>query len=463
MHGGVLPDQLAFYPGYGMLLSPVGWLGGEALHASALVLNSLAAGLCVVLASLLAIQVGLSQRIARIVAVLVAIHPSLSSSSRIAWPETLLLLMVLTLSLLVHRNNWVMAGIVTGIALSLHPRMLVLAATISALAFYGGHLRRLAMSLAPSLLVVAFLLTWTNTWPTERIAAVQNESSGSSFVATFAGQWLALSAGTAALATIGLVVGLSRSRQRVLGVEAFIAASALGMMAVGALSLYGSQRIDTLLYGRYIGPWTLPLIIVGLAAIYRSEISSKVIFGAVSSVLVALIIGLLSSSQVSAQGRRIMTLDLGVLWAAFDQRYVVVAVVAAATSTLALLTVNKIPTLTLTILCLLAISGSVLNQFHLRNVGAIADGQSSVAQFLPEEIECLSHDESVKGYAIWLYRLKLPETRHGRIDLGAGEKPCGDYVIADDEALSKCIGAQVLAREPLGSWGLWEYPTRGCS
>jgi hypothetical protein len=242
-----------------------------------------------------------------------------------------------------------------------------------------------------------------------------------------------------------------------------IAASAVGMMGVGALSLYGSQRIDTLLYGRYMGPWALPLIILGLAAICRSEIDTKVIFGAISSILIALAIGLLASSQVSVSGRRIMTLDLGVLWAAFNQRYVVVAVVAAVASIVALLTVNKVPTLTVALLCLLAISGTALNQIHLRNVGAIAEGQSAVARFVPEETKCLSHDDSVKGYAIWLYRLQLPETHHGRIDLDAGEKPCGGYVIADADALIECGGAELLADEPRGTWGLWKYPTQGCS
>ena len=463
VHGGVLPEQLAFYPGYGMLLSPLGWLDGADLHTSALLLNCMAAGVCVVLASLLAAQMDLSQRTVRIVAVIAAIHPSISASSRIAWPETLLILMVLTLALLVHQNYWGTVGIATGVALSLHPRMLVLAITVSGLALCGGHLRRLTVGLAPTVVVVAGLLTWTGTWPTERIVAIQNGSPGSSFFATFAGQWLALSAGTAAFATIGLIAGLSRSRQRAVDAEVFIAASALGMMAVGAWSLYGSQRIDTLLYGRYMGPWTLPLIIVGLAAICRSEIGSKVIFGAISSVLMALIIGLLASSQVSVQARRIMTLDLGVLWATLNGRYVAVAVVAAAISVAALLTVNKIPALALTVLCVIAVSGSVLNHVHLRNVGLVAEGQSSTAQFVSEETTCLSHDTSTKSYAIWLYRLQLPKMQHDRINLGAGERPCGDYVIADAEALTECVGAKLLAEEPRGSWGLWKYPTQGCS
>lgn len=461
-HGGVLPEQLHFYPGYGFLLSPFGWLDGASLHTSALLMNALAAGACVVLTAMLCTQLGLSQRTVRIAALVAVIHPSISASSRIAWPETLLILMVLTLALLVQQDRWLVAGITTGLALSLHPRMLVVAITIGALALYGGRLRRLTLGLAPSAVMVACLLSWTGTWPAERIAAVQNGSSGFSFVSTLAGQWLALAGGTAALATIGLIAGLLRFRNGVVDAEVFIAASALAMIVLGAWSLTGSDRFDTLLYGRYVAPWTVPLILVGIAAISRREINSRVVFGAALSLLAALAIGLIASSQMSTPARRIMTLDLGAVWVTLNGRYLAVAVAAAAIGVAGVLTVIRGPSLALALLCCLAVAGSVLNHVHLRNVGVVSEGQSTTTRFVSEETTCLSHDASTRQYAMWLYRLQLPDVRHTRVDLGAGERPCGGYVIADAESLVTCVDAEFLAKEPRASWGLWKYPDQGC-
>ena len=75
--GGVLPDPLHFFPGYGFLLAPAGWLDGADLHSVALVFNGLLAGGCVVGAALLANSYGRAPYLAVIAASLAALHPSL--------------------------------------------------------------------------------------------------------------------------------------------------------------------------------------------------------------------------------------------------------------------------------------------------------------------------------------------------------------------------------------------------
>ena len=84
--GGVLPDPLHFFPGYGMLLAPVGWLSGSALHDGALVFNGMLAGCCVFGAATLAGKCGGSSTVTTGVAALAAGPPSISMASRSAWP-----------------------------------------------------------------------------------------------------------------------------------------------------------------------------------------------------------------------------------------------------------------------------------------------------------------------------------------------------------------------------------------
>jgi len=111
---------------------------------------------------------------------------------------------------------------------------------------------------------------------------------------------------------------------------------------------------------------------------------------------------------------------------------------------------------------LIAVSSTFVNHFHLHEVGAIADGQVTAASLLPVDAECLSHDATAKSYALWLYRLELPDIQHQRINLQGGENPCGRYVIATPDATARCKAAALLADEPRAQWALWRYPKNGC-
>jgi len=318
------------------------------------------------------------------------------------------------------------------------------------------------MGLIPFSFVTAMLLSWTDSWPVERITAPQNSLLGPGFIPTLAGQWLALSAGTAGLAALGLLWGTLSLRQSNMDAGAFIAISAISMMIVGAWSLAGSERTDILLYGRYIGPWAVPLTIVGLVAVTQRKITRNVVMVATGSIFAALVIGVSSRAQISVPARRIMTLDLGAIWAVCGDRYVVVAAVAAVVAAIGVVAARKGVIVPLALISFLAVSGSVLNHIHLRDVGQIADGQASTAQFVPLDAACLSHDKSTKGYALWLYRLNLPQVEHRRVDLEVDQQPCGEYVIATADALSECGNLELIAGEPRAKWALWRYPTKGC-
>ena len=130
--GGVLPDPLHFFPGYGLLLSPASWLQGADLHSFALVVNGFLAGGCVVGAASLADRYRNVPHIGLATAVLAALHPSLSSSSRIAWPETLLTAVLLVVALLLRKESWLLAGFLAGLSLSMHPRLAMLFSKILA-------------------------------------------------------------------------------------------------------------------------------------------------------------------------------------------------------------------------------------------------------------------------------------------------------------------------------------------
>ena len=76
---------------------------------------------------------------------------------------------------------------------------------------------------------------------------------------------------------------------------------------------------------------------------------------------------------------------------------------------------------------------------------------------------CLAHDRSsVPDYALWLYRLEVPEIAHERVRLNAGGTSCSELVIADDDLAQRCTNARHLVDEPAASWALWHLPGRTC-
>lgn len=462
--GGVLPDPLHFFPGYGVLLAPVGWLSGSALHDSALVFNGILAGCCVFGAATLAGKCGGSSTVTTGVAALAAVHPSISMASRIAWPETLLALAVLVVALLLWRDSWGLAGLTAGLAVAVHPRAIVFVIAISLLAVADRRIRPVLLGMTPGLAVSAILLHITSSWPWARLDAATSPGGGLGPVETISGQWLALSATSAGLAALGLIVSLRGVWNRTEPAAiTFLGLSATVMLLLGGWVLAGSDRIDTLLYGRYIGPWVVPLTIVGLTAVMRGSITRRAVAAASVPTLVGFVVVLFANRDAIGEARRIMTLGLGALWAMFNGRFVPTLLAAMVLTVAGVLSARRGPLIPLTIVFALAISSTVTNHHHLQQVGHIADAQATAAELVPDDVTCLGHDASTKSYALWLYRLELPGMGHRRVDLAANEEPCSAYVVAADDALVDCSDADLLGTEPRAKWGLWYYPKQGCN
>ena len=331
---GLAPGDIPFQPGYGLLMAPlvaisqVSLLGtqGEVVHYLALVVNSLAATAAVVVAGRLGLVCSRRWWVAGAAGLIAAVHPSLSSASRIAWPETLLSLAVLIVALAVAaaalhagaaagQRAWARAGLFAALAVALHARMVVLVAAVVLTALLCRIGRRtwaaLGMGLVAGGATTAVALRFTRTWPTERLSEAAQLDRGAEPILTVGGQLLALGGGTVGLGMIGLVtglgaaIGLARKRRQHAceepcgnhpsavtaadshsRIDAFsqrqsdfaqrrseplaaallcLALGALGAAVLGGWTLTGSERADALLYGRYVDPWAVPLAVAALA------------------------------------------------------------------------------------------------------------------------------------------------------------------------------------------------------
>ncbi len=469
--GAVQVPDLAFHPGYGYLLAPFGIFFENNFHTVALCLNAFLAGLLVVLTYQFGVRLRLGTPGLVTLVLLAVISPVVSSASRIAWPEQLLMVVILLVSLAVDRNtslSWVLAGVVAGISFIVHPRMIVVSIGLLLTAGLAQKVVPAALGLLPALGFSALGLVLTNTWPSARISAAKSIGEGPNIIDTFLGQILALSGSTLALGLIGFLIGLKsaivlwRYKQET-PVVVFIAVTGMGMLALGAWALAGSDRSDTLMYGRYIDPWSVPLVAIGIRAVLAKEVTPRIRRAAIVLTVIALISVSTSLNQVAVPGRTIMTQSLGLIWKTFEGnlRWVAFSSAFLTLSGVALLK-NNISVVFIGILLLASVT-SISNQKHLSEVGEVAKGQSTTVQYVPQGINCLSHDtSSTKSYAIWLYRLEAPHLRHEPISIAEGDKPCSNYLVAGNQTLQNCARAKLIVKEPRASWGLWSYPYSKC-
>ena len=462
--GGVLPDPLHFFPGYGIILTPLGWLPGNDLHTVALIVNALLAGGCVIGAASLAQSYEKGPFIAGVATLVAVLHPSLSTSSRIAWPETVLTAVLLTIALLLRKRSWLLASLIAGLSLAIHPRAIVIVIALAVLGALARRVRTVSGGLTIGVLISGLCVYMTGAWPWTRIDAATSPRNGYGLAETISGQWIAITATSGALASIGLVVAIQTIWKRPeLSAETFLALSALGMITLGGIALAGSERADTLLYGRYIGPWVVPLTVLGLVAIHQRRVTRQSILTVATLTMFSFGVVLVAAEAQTQGARRIMTLGLGAIWWLFDGRLIPTLFVAASVAFLGLLSARKCFPVPIAIVVALAISSTVSNHHHLHKVGEIADGQAASSQLVPDAVSCLSHDVSAKSYALWLYRLQLPDIDHVQVDIAAGERPCSNYVVATDHLRTHCPEAKLLGDEPRAKWSMWEYPAQSCS
>ena len=572
---GLAPESIPFQPGYGLLLAPLVALSGvsllsvqgEAVHQLALIVNSLAAAAAVFVAGRLGMILSRRWWVAGAAGLIAAVHPSLSSASRIAWPETLLGLAVLGVAAAVAVATqlgtaawrvWGSAGLLTTLAVSLHARMVVLVVALVVTAAACRIGRRAWIALGGGLLIGATATTMalllTDTWPGARLSEAAQLDRGLEPIATVSGQLLALGAGTVGLGLIGLTAGLGtafdvfrrapaanpneliggdppaattavapdpegRCGQRQRGgpnaglhrgdplafAGLFLALGAVGAVLAGGWTLTGSDRADAVLYGRYLDPWAVPLAIVALgwlatrSARQRPDSRVLAVSTAVPLVACAVVVGI--AGTYDAAPRRIMTLSFSPAWVWLDERLSLVAVVALGVTLVGVLAAaavvrcggiardhvaapppesaasGKPPRRYLASGAVIALvaaavglgaAATVLNHRHLADVGNVARNQVTAAHAVADaadfaNLDCLAHDRtSVPDYALWLYRLEVPEIAHERVVLNDGSTSCSELVIADDNLAQRCTNARNLVDEPAASWALWHLPGRRC-
>ncbi|MBK5223921.1 MAG: hypothetical protein JJE52_13830 [Acidimicrobiia bacterium] len=545
--GGRPPPSFGYHPGYGLLLAPVATLGAsaETLHTAALLLNAGMAALVVVLAAALLRSLDPSAgRVAHVLVVgVAALHPSVSVAAQIAWPETILVVLVLACTLLAARLGRVdgSGGSGTAVALGavvvsgvlLHPRAAALAvgvvAAVVVVARPGWRrVLEVAAGAGAAGLVTVVALAWAYTGPAggDRVATlVDAEQGGVGVVGAVAGQLVALAGGTGGLAVVGLAgaagaafSALQRRRPdrgpsdptpsspsgplgtfvapygdqivpmrtdpagpdgrapaSLAATGAFLAvAIAVALLGSGA-SLAGSDRADTFAYGRYLDPYAIALVVFAMGSgAFRRRRELAV---ALASVVAA---GALVAVTVEGDLRaplRIMVLATDPLWQLADGRLVGVALGVAVLSGVVIGcawvaarasgTASRVATAMVVVIVLgLAMTATVTGQRHVAAVGEVAAGQATGAAVVAAESSgamCLAHDRGgVPSYALWLYRLALPDLEHRRVSLADGDRPCSPLVVASTRADHRpgCAEAELLVDEPQGSWGVWDLS--GC-
>jgi hypothetical protein len=502
--GGQPPPPFGYHPGYGLLLGPVALtgIGPDGLHTAALVLNGvLAAGAVVVAAALVRVLAPGAPRWVTAVAVgLTALHPSLTSASRVAWTETVLIALVLGTALAIARaargpgSAWfALAGGLATVGVAAHPRMAALAAA-SALAVVvvrpgwraaASYVAGAAIGAATT--VVALVVAYTGPTGGGRLAgAVESAGEGAGLITTVSGQLAAVAASTAGLALVGLVEAVRRSvgglrreppapglERATVAVGVLLGAGAIGTLLVAGASLAGSDRADTFAYGRYLDPYTVALAVLALATLAvrnRHVVGSALMVVAAATALVWL-----SADLVARPATRIMVMGTDQWWRLSDGRLVPALLAGFAVAALGLagwLAAERWPGATaapVALGLLLAVTATATSQDHLARVGEVSAGQATAAAVVramgDDTPDCLAHDRTeVATYVLWLYRMQLPDLDHQRVDLSAGEAPCSSLVVAHltESTLAGCPDASVLATEPKGTWGLWEVPTGAC-
>lgn len=291
---GPLVISPVYAPGFGLLLAPAAWLTSSAatLHAVALVVNGIVHALVVVVAVELARCLAPSRRgvagvrpmcwMCALMGAFAATFPALVSASTIAWAEPTLALILCAIALCVARaagaggascqRRWLLvAGVLAGVAPVFHPRLVVLLGALAVSVAASRALQRwwrwavTGAVLGVVLAVGAYVLT--GLWPTARTVEAAG-SVNSEWLGVAAGQMIALAAATFGVGLVGLFASLwLRRDSSTWSVATFLSTGATGVVLIGGLALAGSDRADVFAYGRYVAPWAVPLVAVGLAAL----------------------------------------------------------------------------------------------------------------------------------------------------------------------------------------------------
>ena len=206
--GGFSIPELPYHPGFGLVVGPFGFLGGDAAHTAALCVNATLAGLTVWMVQRLMHYFAAPRGVLWLGTAMACLHPSITHGSRVAWPEVLLVVVLLWIALLIGKpdvQRWGIAGCLAGLAPVIHPRAIVVTAAILIVGCLSRHVRRTILGTAAGLTVTAVTLQLTDTWQAARANAAQQIGSEPGPLATGAGQWGAFTTTTAGLGAVGVL------------------------------------------------------------------------------------------------------------------------------------------------------------------------------------------------------------------------------------------------------------------
>lgn len=303
MARGGLATAKPFSPGYSVLIIPLWWVSDSAatVYRWTLEINALLAGLTTFLLFRLARRLlpGAGSMAWAGAAVVVSAYPALMLWSDLAVPENLLVpgFVLLCLLLLRAREHptvlrWMLVGADTGLLSWVHERAVVLAVVgtvvalatlrpwrvhLDALTTYGSAL---ALTLAGGVALSHYVTADT---PGHQLAdtgssasgLIQRVTSGSGLAhmgGELAGQGLYLLIGTAGLFCLALAVLASRRR---LGgwaspppapLPVFLLLVLGAEVVLAAVYLATGNRIDDVIYGRYVEAFIPPVLLVGALA-----------------------------------------------------------------------------------------------------------------------------------------------------------------------------------------------------
>ena len=472
----MLPEA-QYNPGFGMLLTPLVWLGldGSELHSAALALNGVLAAFVVYLANKYAQMLGVSPGVRRLILILVCVYPGVSSASRVALPETLLTVIVMLTAVLIESRSprnirW--AGFMCGLSVAIHPRAITLVFAFLLLLVikrWSIDKRRSLFGLALGSITTILVLLVSQTWLGPRVASSVNVTGFAERAGIAAGQIVAIGAASGGLVLLALLssgCSLFSKCERIRTSEFYLVVGLLGMVLMGGWVLGGGDRPDVMLYSRYVDLWTLPLVVVAISK-YETKAFNKIHLLIATAVAISCAVMTVLLVPTSGQPyRTIMTLPNSWAWQLTSGKQINVVVAVTALTCLLLVALLAGIKLKIIIAALIAVSSlsTVTSQVKLRSIGQISENQSTLAVLLKDEPSCISYDrDTTKPYAIWLYRMQLPKSEHRSLSLESKERPCGRHVLAGVTALQQCDGAQFIKKEERGNWGLWTYPEDGCN
>lgn len=517
--GRGLAPQTEYFPGYSLLLVPVARVISDPLRLwhAALLVNAVLAGLTVVLAAALVRRLapGLPTGHRLLVVGALSLYAPLLLWSNLAIAENVLIPGFLAGVLLVWRafesgrpGWWAGAGAATAALYGVHPRGIVIALALVAVALvtqrpWRTHTRPLTALAAGMGAVGAaawLLATWvareapasaraydvsgtlTKNFTGTKLAGLAAEIGGQIWYLTVA-TWGLFPIGMAAcLALLGRVV-TGRRRDPEAATAAFVALSVLGVMALGSLFINNDVRLDYLVYGRYNEGVLAPVLLLGLLAVTRlaaratSSASTRARSLRVAALVVAGTMG--ASAAVLVLGRGAATFDLPVVrsnvlgldallaWRGYTLPVVVISLAGLLGAGLVLAAGWVRP------LAAVAVTGALFvpsvmsgQQFlvdgsHQRATErAVATAVGAVDRRVAGAPSCVAYD--LAGVSRWHeanYRMFLPGVRLQAFTSMSGRAPCSELVVSGRSDFATAFpGSRRVMLENNYHQSLWALP-----